>query len=230
MPMREPAADPNRSRPSEALDNFGAKRVRALRGELSRAAFAKCLGVTALTVYRWELPDSAPEARRPRGKILLRLRAYTKVSDPVQPKSLRARKPSWLPKAARAVRDPEREPDGLARLANPIQRLTAYGMAPTDIEREFLSVVSELVPDACLQLAELDAQDKLLPLAQVGAANGGSCILINLGDGSGRRLRLQVCGAISHSAHELVLAVAKVATLSLEVARLRAESTPHVKD
>ena len=45
-----------------------------LRGERSRAAFAKLIGVSPLTVYRWELPSDAAEARRPRGRILERLR------------------------------------------------------------------------------------------------------------------------------------------------------------
>jgi predicted ATP-dependent protease len=48
--------------------------IRALRGSLSRAAFARGLGVTAHTVYRWELPDGAEEARRPRGDVLEKLR------------------------------------------------------------------------------------------------------------------------------------------------------------
>jgi hypothetical protein len=48
--------------------------IRALRGEQSRAAFARLLGVTPLTVYRWELPDEAPQARRPRGKVAQALR------------------------------------------------------------------------------------------------------------------------------------------------------------
>jgi hypothetical protein len=48
-------------------------RVRALRGERSRAAFARELGVTPHTVYRWELPEDAVEARRPRGAELAKL-------------------------------------------------------------------------------------------------------------------------------------------------------------
>jgi tetratricopeptide (TPR) repeat protein len=47
--------------------------IRALRGSLSRAAFARLLGVTGHTVYRWELPDGAEEARRPRGEVLEKL-------------------------------------------------------------------------------------------------------------------------------------------------------------
>src|SRR4051794_34343363 len=59
-----------RSLPAASID---AAAVRALRGGESRAAFARRLGVTAHTVYRWELPDGAEEARRPRGDVLERL-------------------------------------------------------------------------------------------------------------------------------------------------------------
>jgi predicted ATP-dependent protease len=47
--------------------------IRALRGTESRAAFARRLGVTPHTVYRWELPDGAEEARRPRAEVRMRL-------------------------------------------------------------------------------------------------------------------------------------------------------------
>ncbi|HKP62472.1 MAG TPA: sigma 54-interacting transcriptional regulator [Polyangiales bacterium] len=52
---------------------FTPERIRALRGDQSRAAFARTLGVTPQTVYRWELPEGAAEARRPRGLQLARL-------------------------------------------------------------------------------------------------------------------------------------------------------------
>ncbi len=47
--------------------------VRKLRGTASRAAFAKQVGVTPHTIYRWELPVGANDARRPRGAELERL-------------------------------------------------------------------------------------------------------------------------------------------------------------
>ncbi len=53
---------------------LGPEAIRALRGDMSRAAFARQVGVTPLTVYRWELPDSAPQARRPRGRVAQVLR------------------------------------------------------------------------------------------------------------------------------------------------------------
>jgi tetratricopeptide (TPR) repeat protein len=44
--------------------------IRTIRGSLSRAAFARLLGVASLTVLRWELPDGNKEARRPRAKMI----------------------------------------------------------------------------------------------------------------------------------------------------------------
>ena len=48
--------------------------IRGVRGALSRAAFARLLGVTSLTVLRWELPEDNKEARRPRAKMVEALR------------------------------------------------------------------------------------------------------------------------------------------------------------
>ena len=59
--------------PGMPSGSFGPERIRTLRGSASRAAFARNLGVTPQTVYRWELPQSATEARRPRGAQLARL-------------------------------------------------------------------------------------------------------------------------------------------------------------
>ncbi|WP_304466073.1 sigma-54 dependent transcriptional regulator [Vitiosangium sp. GDMCC 1.1324] len=62
---------------------FGPEAIRALRGELSRAAFARQLGVTPLTVYRWELPEAAPQARRPRGRVVQALRQLAEGGGPL---------------------------------------------------------------------------------------------------------------------------------------------------
>jgi hypothetical protein len=48
--------------------------IRAIRGSLSRAAFARLLGVTPLTVLRWELPEGSKEGRRPRARMIETLR------------------------------------------------------------------------------------------------------------------------------------------------------------
>jgi hypothetical protein len=52
--------------------------IRNLRGNSSRAAFARRLGVTPHTVYRWELPDGAAESRHPRGLELEKLHALAR--------------------------------------------------------------------------------------------------------------------------------------------------------
>ena len=61
---------------------IGPETVRALRGATTRAQFARRLGVTPNTVYRWELPDTAAESRRPRGTDLQKLRQLASDNDP----------------------------------------------------------------------------------------------------------------------------------------------------
>lgn len=52
-----------------------------LRGDLSREEFAELVGVTPLTVYRWELDPSANESRRPQRRLLKRLREVAQTRD-----------------------------------------------------------------------------------------------------------------------------------------------------
>jgi len=47
--------------------------IRDLRGERSRASFADLVGVSPLTIYRWELGEDETESRRPRKKSRRRL-------------------------------------------------------------------------------------------------------------------------------------------------------------
>ena len=64
------------------MRGVGPSEIRALRGHLTRAAFARQLSVSQLTVARWELPDGNKEARRPRGKILERLQRLATGEPP----------------------------------------------------------------------------------------------------------------------------------------------------
>jgi tetratricopeptide (TPR) repeat protein len=64
--MSKPKLDYNQSMALDQVDPLSPEAIRTLRGALSRAAFAAKVGVTAQTVYRWELPPDAKEARRPR--------------------------------------------------------------------------------------------------------------------------------------------------------------------
>lgn len=55
------------------MSSISPEQVRELRGIESRAAFARRVGVTPNTIYRWELPEGAAESRRPRGAELSKL-------------------------------------------------------------------------------------------------------------------------------------------------------------
>ena len=59
--------------PKIPMSSISPDQVRQLRGTESRAAFARRLGVTPNTIYRWELPEGSAEARRPRGAELSKL-------------------------------------------------------------------------------------------------------------------------------------------------------------
>ncbi len=59
--------------------------VRALRGDLTQEQFAQAIGVTRLTVLRWELPLNHPQSRRPRGKTLHRLLDFSPPHPGAQP-------------------------------------------------------------------------------------------------------------------------------------------------
>jgi hypothetical protein len=61
---------------------MGPGEIRAIRGSLSRAAFARLLGVTPLTVLRWELEDGDKEARRPRQKMVEALKKLARDGVP----------------------------------------------------------------------------------------------------------------------------------------------------
>ena len=58
------------------VSSLSPETIRTLRAGESRAAFARRIGVTPHTVYRWELPADAKDARRPRGAELSRLREH----------------------------------------------------------------------------------------------------------------------------------------------------------
>src|SRR5688500_1978522 len=76
---------------------LGPDQIRKLRGARTRAAFAAELGVAAHTIYRWELPDGAPQARRPTAAMRSRLLARgggrtpaAEVDDPLDAETVRA--------------------------------------------------------------------------------------------------------------------------------------------
>jgi tetratricopeptide (TPR) repeat protein len=125
-----------------------------------------------------------------------------------------------------------READGQLRLVVPIQRLSVRGMTPALIQRELVAVLDELLPGASIRLEEIDSKGAALLLAECGAGAAGSREAVDFGDGSGRRLRLSVSGALPRTAHDLLTSLASVAALALEVASLRGfaeQRGPHGK-
>jgi len=59
------------------MDELSSTEIRSIRGERTRASFAELIGVNAHTVYRWELPEGSPHARRPRGTVLAKLKSLS---------------------------------------------------------------------------------------------------------------------------------------------------------
>jgi tetratricopeptide (TPR) repeat protein len=113
------------------------------------------------------------------------------------------------------------DPGGISRLVVPIQRLSVRGMSPALIQRELVTVLDELFPGASIRLEEVDSQGNALLLGGVDGAGGAERESLELGDGSGRRLRVSIAGALSDNASHVLTTVVSVAALALEVATLR---------
>ncbi|MFT3693025.1 MAG: sigma 54-interacting transcriptional regulator [Kofleriaceae bacterium] len=65
------------------MEDLSPAEIRSLRGERTRAQFADLIGVTAHSIYRWELSEGSPHARRPRGQDLAKLKSLQKkLPDP----------------------------------------------------------------------------------------------------------------------------------------------------
>jgi tetratricopeptide (TPR) repeat protein len=125
-----------------------------------------------------------------------------------------------------------RDGESHVRLVVPIQRLSVRGMTPALIQRELVAVLDELLPGASIRLEEIDSKGVALLLAECGERVLGAREAVDLGDGSGRRLRLSVTGALPSFAHDLLTSMASVAALALEVASLRGfaeQRGPHGK-
>src|SRR4051794_9140224 len=88
--------------------------IRALRGAKSRAAFASKVGVTAQTVYRWELSPDRAESRRPRGAERARLEALVGSASAAESSA----RPAALPVASSSLTD-----DDLATVLPSLGRL-----------------------------------------------------------------------------------------------------------
>lgn len=132
------------------LDNA---EIRAIRGSLSRGAFAHALGVTSLTVLRWELPEGNKEARRPRPKMVQALQQFATHRVQPAPSGAGAQQASTM----------------LERLLTGFTRLASASTRGEQL-RQLTEVVSETLPgrEPVLGGAELAAAGGVVPAALDG--------------------------------------------------------------
>jgi hypothetical protein len=162
--------------------------IRSIRGSLSRAKFARLLGVTPLTVIRWELPDGSKEARRPRPKMIESLRKL--AADGV---GLASRPPNDADdEEDDDASEPVREPRSSAPPAN--ATATASSAAALDDEAKVLPALERLGTEGWQR-----AEDQLLVLLNSGAlATNGGRALATLGLAQAQLVgRFDVRGALT---------------------------------
>jgi len=179
-----------------------------LAGLVPEAACARAL--LAELAERFDEPDAALLRERSRNEL-----ARIGISVPAVLRFTSSPEPALL------AANRQLDPGEVARLIVPIQRLSVRGMSPAKIQRELVAVLEVLFPSASIRLEEIDSKGAALLLAQVEAATGGKQISLELGDGSGRRLRVTVSGALPENAQHVLTSVGSVASLALEVATLR---------
>ncbi len=121
----------------ESRAKLGPNDIRALRGSVSRSEFAARVGVTPLTVYRWELPADAPEARRPRGRVAARL-AELAAGARASARSTRESSPSSGGPAAPA--EPPLDPAEQTALLPLLERLSSGDLRR--VESELLALMA----------------------------------------------------------------------------------------
>ncbi len=116
---------------------LGPDDIRALRGSFSRSEFAGRVGVTPLTVYRWELPADAPEARRPRGRVAARL---AELAAGPQPSARSTSEGSQSPGGPAAHGEPPLDPAEQTALLPLLERLSSGDLRR--VESELLALMA----------------------------------------------------------------------------------------
>jgi len=212
-------------RQGRALEARPALEAAVATFELAKLVPEAALSRAALADLLTDLGDASADALSEQSRHELE-RLGIRRSASLRRESLAA---AALFRASSAPRALEAQPPG-TRLMVPIQRLSVRGMAPALIQRELLAVLEELFPLASLRLEELDASGVSRTLLEVPAAQKdgqhGELERVELGDGSGRRLRVSARGKLPADAHAVLSSVAAVASLSLEIASLRGFAEP----
>lgn len=113
------------------------------------------------------------------------------------------------------------QPGGAAgSLVVPLRRLAVRGMSAVLIQRELVTIASELAHGAA-RLEEVDSSGHSSLLVHAGPQGEPPSSWVELGDGAGRRLRLGVGPNIGAEVRSSLVAIATVAELALELATLR---------
>jgi len=112
----------------------------------------------------------------------------------------------------------------LETLAVALQRLLVQGAAPALVQRELLSVAETLLPGRIPRLEEVDSNRRSHPLGGLPLSEADAT-WVELGDGTGRRLRLGVAGPVSPAEKASLAMIALTAGAALQIAALRGLST-----
>jgi hypothetical protein len=176
-----------------------AARVRELRGSESRAAFARRLGVTPHSVYRWELPEDAAEARRPRGA---ELRQLLELAGEVSATAASGRGAAQIEAAAQSGDVVRSAADDIAVVLRSVER--SFSADPRRAHDELVQLLvkrQNLSPDA-LALARFG----VAVLELLGRSDPRAALLVispALADADARRLAPEVAARVFAAAAAL---------------------------
>src|SRR5262249_31216225 len=132
-------------------------------------------GVTAQTVYRWELPANAAEARRPRGEQLARLEQYARRDRPQKPAPAES-PPNELGTSATSIAPATWVDDDVSRVLPSLDGIFRAELRRAQSElMQIVAAASQLSPNArgaayfglglCELLDRADARAALLAIA-----------------------------------------------------------------
>ncbi len=162
------------------------ERIRALRGDRTRADLARVLGVTPLTVLRWELPEDNKEARRPR-------RAMIEALEKLEREAGAARRASEPDPAREAF-----EAD-VAQIAQVRRSFAEHGFRRGETELLSLLATERLTTHGGRALATLDLVQQQL-LSRLDVRGALTSILPLLADVEAGRLEPEVAARVHAAA------------------------------
>jgi hypothetical protein len=183
-------------------------------GDLTDAALAK--HVMSALAHAFDEPDADERSRESAERLVaLGLKAPGAVRVGV----------ARVLAARRADASMARAGD-VERLVAPLRRVAVRGADPALVQRELVAIASELMGARPARLEEIDANGEAHAVAGAHAARAEgeapkAFEWVELGDGTGRRLRLGAEGPLDEHARAVIAVLATTGGLALEVASLR---------